>query len=191
MLLTKLVYEKDIPKSIDITRFSLYRQSKLSRCRNPKARICSICASLALEHALAELGYSEHDTEYAENEFGKPFFASIPNLYFSVSHTNGLAVCAVSDRSVGIDCESVDREVPPSVLQRFFTAFEISAYERSPIELWTLKEAYTKMCGLPFSECVRDIELPFFEAETEITGVHFEKKSLNGFVISVAQNKLF
>ncbi len=190
MLITKQIFEKDVDLvTLDISRFSSYRQKKINACRNKRSRICSICASLALESALSELGILESETEYTENEFGKPFFKNIPSLYFSLSHTDGLSVCAVSDTPVGTDCERADRQISPAVLKRFFTESEISAYPHSPISLWTLKEAYTKMRGLPFTEGARELEISFSEDKTEFSGVYFERKVLDGFIISVA-NKI-
>ncbi len=187
MLITKLIYEKDVSAdTVDISSFSDYRQKKILSCRNSKARSCSVSAALALKAALSELGYDEKNTEYIENDFGKPFFTNIPKLYFSLSHTDGVAVCVISDLPVGVDCERFDREVSPSVLRRFFKDSEISAYRLSPISLWTAKEAYTKLCGLPFAECVRDIEIPFFEEKTELKGIRFERLNASDFTICIA-----
>lgn len=42
---------------------------------------------------------------------GKPRFAAYPQLQFSLSHTEGAALCALSGRAVGVDVERI-RPVP-------------------------------------------------------------------------------
>ena len=40
-------------------------------------------------------------------EHGKPAFSEHTELHFNLSHTDGLAVCAFSDRAVGVDVEKI------------------------------------------------------------------------------------
>ncbi len=176
--------------SIDINIFSPYRRQKISLCRNPEMRISSTAASLALMRALAELNISEKDLEYAENEFGKPYFKDHTELYFSVSHTDGLAVAAISDTPVGIDCEPISRTVSPSVAKRFFSLSEIVAYQNSLISLWVAKEAYTKLLGRPFAEYAKSMEIPYFEKELSSGELLFQKIPVSGFEVCVAKKLL-
>ena len=46
----------------------------------------------------------------ARTEKGKPYFPDFPNLHFSLSHTNGASLCALSDSLVGVDIEPVDND---------------------------------------------------------------------------------
>ncbi len=79
------------------------------------------------------------------------------DLRFNLTHTDDLALCAVTvGRPVGIDVE-MHRDVPEamSIARRFFTADEVDwlrdqpARERSEafLTLWTRKEAYIKALG--------------------------------------------
>ena len=43
---------------------------------------------------------------FKKNEFGKPFFEDYPDLYISITHSNGYVCTAVSDSAIGIDFES-------------------------------------------------------------------------------------
>ena len=38
---------------------------------------------------------------------GKPFFPAMPHIHFNLSHSGDLALCALSDRPVGVDIERV------------------------------------------------------------------------------------
>ena len=50
---------------------------------------------------------------------GKPFFPDFPHIHFNLSHSGGLALCALSDGEVGVDIELVgprDPRLPRRVL---------------------------------------------------------------------------
>lgn len=79
------------------------------------------------------------------------------SLRFNLSHTPGLAACAVTDRvAVGVDVEQLDRPVQYQALaDRWFSRQEARQLRTLPftqqrtrfLEYWTLKEAYIKACG--------------------------------------------
>lgn len=89
---------------------------------------------------------------------GKPFWAGQEKIYFNVSNTTGIVVCAVSDLDVGADTEQI-RPVRTAVIKRCCTEDEIgyimansgeSQEEQKRekfFQLWTLKESYIKMTG--------------------------------------------
>lgn len=96
---------------------------------------------------------------FARNEYGKPALAHPAGcpVAFSLSHTQGLSVCAVaSAQMIGVDVERLDRaNCHPDIAKRFFAPAE-SAYleglagdERRLefLRLWTLKEAFVKARG--------------------------------------------
>jgi 4'-phosphopantetheinyl transferase len=102
---------------------------------------------------------------YGRPELSGP--ASIGSLRFNLTHTPGLAACAVaSGRAVGVDAEHLIRKIDlPSVSARVFSTAERRGLEalsgRDAIErfflLWTLKEAYVKALGRGFSLPLRSI----------------------------------
>ncbi|MFI3313133.1 MAG: 4'-phosphopantetheinyl transferase superfamily protein [Eubacteriales bacterium] len=82
---------------------------------------------------------------------GKPYFPGNP-LYFSISHTKNLAVCAVGDSPLGVDVEQI-RPVKAGMYQKVLTLPEqrwLSDHPDGFFHLWTKKEAYVKYmgCGL-------------------------------------------
>jgi len=99
------------------------------------------------------------DWGFTRNQFGKPRIAKPENcrLQFNVSHTTGLAICAVVlDAEIGVDAERFGRSLDAMGLaQRFFADQEIAVLENCPEEehlatffrIWTLKEAYLKALG--------------------------------------------
>ncbi|MCD7730704.1 MAG: 4'-phosphopantetheinyl transferase superfamily protein [Oscillospiraceae bacterium] len=104
-----------------------------------------------------EYGISELP-EICFGEYGKPYFKDL-RVDFSIAHCDGLAVCIVSRKAVGIDCEILGR-ASMKAANRYFTQEEKDALrnlqgeERQFLftELWTSKEAYGKLVGRGLSE---------------------------------------
>ena len=77
---------------------------------------------------------------------GKPLFAGLADRWFSLSHSGGIALCALSSAPVGVDVELMRprREGLP--------AYALSEAERAGFDgtweafyrLWTLKESWCK-----------------------------------------------
>ncbi|MEA2827777.1 MAG: 4-phosphopantetheinyl transferase [Actinomycetota bacterium] len=92
------------------------------------------------------------------DEWGKPFVPGTgTHLSFNLSHSQSMAVVAVSDgRPVGVDLE-VARPDPgdADVARHFFTAAEMSGLMKAPdaefgmgfLRVWTRKEAWVKAKG--------------------------------------------
>lgn len=77
---------------------------------------------------------------------GKPRFAGLEGRQFSLSHSGGLALCALSDYPVGVDVERV-RPRREGLPQRVLGSVELAAFDGSWEDfyrLWTLKESWCK-----------------------------------------------
>ena len=75
---------------------------------------------------------------------GKPYFPSRPDWHFSLSHTCGLVLAAVSDRPVGADAQVKDGRAER------LTGKLMSPGERAEFdfyELWCLRESVYKLHG--------------------------------------------
>ena len=86
----------------------------------------------------------------ARGKSGKPCFPDFPDKQFSLSHTAGLCLCALSDGgAVGVDIERVRPRragLPRYVMSgEEFAAFD-STWEDFA-RIWTLKEAFVKLRG--------------------------------------------
>lgn len=95
----------------------------------------------------------------------------MPDMTFSLSHSNGVALCALSrSRRVGVDVEWVRplTDMEP-IAERVFSAEELplflalpeSTKERAFFELWTRKEACVKAVGLGLSAPLRALTVLF------------------------------
>ena len=91
---------------------------------------------------------------FSNNEHGRPFVDNCEGLYFNLSNTRGLVVCAVANHpAVGVDVENTTRRTEPqAIAHRFFSPSEVVGLNALPAErhrerffwLWTLKESYIK-----------------------------------------------
>ena len=87
-----------------------------------------LCACALLCRALHELYGLEDLPQLSYGEHGKPYFASHPDVHFSLSHTRGAALLAVHNEPIGADIECLrpvsgamrDREVPSFPNERVF-----------------------------------------------------------------------
>lgn len=85
-------------------------------------------------------------------EKGKPFFPDLPQLHFSLSHTNGASLCAVANAPVGADIEPI-RPRRKGLWEYCLTEEEFSRFQAQGTcweefyRIWTLKEAWCKYTG--------------------------------------------
>ena len=95
------------------------------------------------------------ELQFQENKHGKP---SLTGLEFSISHTTGISVLAVTtEASIGVDIESLSAQDDlPNLARHISTAREWESYRTLPEQeklsafhrLWTAKEAYLKNLGI-------------------------------------------
>lgn len=114
--------------------------------------------------SLYENSITPTNWSFTFNDFGKPSInndsLTIP-LCFNVSHTNKLVTMAVTlDQEIGIDIEYLPRlENILDIAHNYFSPIELEQLYQLPLEkqrdrffeLWTLKEAYIKACGMGLS----------------------------------------
>jgi 4'-phosphopantetheinyl transferase len=122
-----------------------------------------------VSHALVRVTLSRYAPvppqawRFANNAYGRPDLSGsvLPGLRFNLSHTDGMAVCAVAlDTDVGADVEDSGRQGQTVELaDSFFSPSEVAALRALPperqrerfFEYWTLKESYIKARGMGLS----------------------------------------
>lgn len=111
---------------------------------------------------LEEFGISD-PPEFTLGEYGKPFLRDDPDVFFSLSHSSGAALCAAASFPIGVDLQK-RRKMRTGIENRFCTAREIgrirasSARDRELCRLWCVKESYGKLTGKGFSEGFDTVE---------------------------------
>lgn len=92
--------------------------------------------------------------DFYYGEKGKPYFVNIPQ-FFSLSHSEGRVICALSDEEIGADMQYPRELNEEKLIKRFFSADETEVWqklngaERTEFfyRCWTAKEAYGKLTG--------------------------------------------
>ncbi|MCK5871584.1 MAG: 4'-phosphopantetheinyl transferase superfamily protein [Methylococcales bacterium] len=129
------------------------------------------------------------DWQFSKNDYGKPAVFPSQNLFFNLSHTENLIVCAVSrQKNIGVDVETITHKSSTvEIAQRFFSPNETKALLRELgsvqkqhfFQYWTLKEAYIKAKGVGLS-------LPLEQFSFDIN--HDKKKLRLSFESSSPEN---
>ncbi len=149
-------------------------RSRAERIVRPLARDRFILARAALRTILGDyLQVAPARVPLGVGPAGKPHLetpaslrAPAASLAFSLSHTQGVVVIAVTTRArVGVDVEMRARRTPPSVMRRVLDEQELALVLAAPPEQrdeaflrhWTVKEAYVKALGTGIAAGLRRV----------------------------------
>ncbi len=142
------------------TDLSLYdnidknRLEKIKKSSNVLFKKEQLGSSLLLNDILENYFFMDTTkVEYIYNEFGKPYIKD-SNLYFSLSHSNGVIALAVSKEEIGLDIELI-KDVKDNLALKVMNEAEYNIYKGLSkndkinyfYEVWTSKEAYVKKLG--------------------------------------------
>jgi 4'-phosphopantetheinyl transferase len=128
------------------------RREQALRFRHQLGRqTCAAAYLLLCEGLRQEYGIHEKPV-FSYGEHGKPFITDHPEIHFNLSHCREAAICAIANRPVGIDIESV-RHYKESLARYTMNECELEKImhaERPDVaftRLWTMKEAVLKLSG--------------------------------------------
>lgn len=150
-----------------LLELSNQRREQALRFKYEQGRRTCVLAYLLLKRALREeYGITENPIfEYGEH--GKPSIVGHPEIFFNLSHCREAVACAVSDRPIGIDVESV-RQFKESLVRYTMNEREVAQIMEAErpdvafIRLWTMKEARLKLTGEGISN---DLKMVLDEAD--------------------------
>lgn len=137
---------------IEMLTLPAQRRELVEGITNDRARRLSIMAYQLLCHGLwREYGITVPPV-FSYEEGGKPVLRDYPHIHFNLSHCRAGAACAISDRPVGIDCESL-RPYKDDLARHVLSEEEYQRVDSADdkaaafISLWTRKEALLKLTG--------------------------------------------
>ncbi len=155
-----------------------------------------------------EYGQDNLQKQIQVKEGGKPFLKDHPEISFNISHSGEIAVCAFSDRDIGVDIEKIVpvreslvnrvlHEKEKRVLQgltadRIDNNSDITARDLLFFRYWTLKEGYLKMTGTGLRTEPRELlffvnpanwDRPVFAQDEDL--FCFQKMIENTYVLSL------
>ncbi len=144
---------------------------------------CKKRESIAAASALLSMGVE--NLHYDEKK--KPL---ADNCFVSISHSKNMIAVCKSDKPVGIDIEfmATDRDYK-KIASRFYKGKELEYFNfqctaESFYEIWTKKEAYSKISGQGAIEIFEGFDV--FSLE----GYEFQTEIIENFAISVCEKNL-
>jgi len=91
------------------------------------------------------------DLSYTKDTLGKPYFAVVPELHFSLSHSGDYWLCAFATFTLGLDLQKHESCRMDALAKRFFHTLEYQYLEDAGygdfFAIWTAKESYVKYTG--------------------------------------------
>ena len=152
---------------------------KADRYMKQSDRHLSLVSRALVRYLIAEVTRQDPKSlNFSTNEHGKPFLVGLPDIHFNLSHSHGVAVCALCrGAAVGVDVEDVRRYTDLSIAKRFFSFFEAELISKASnaekrklfFDIWTLKEAYIKAMGKGLSIPLNSFSFNANETDIQIT----------------------
>lgn len=145
------------------------RRNQALRFRNERDRRLSVAAYLLLKRALREEYDICDNPIFGYEDGGKPYIVGHKDIFFNISHCRCAAVCAVSNRPIGIDVETI-RPFKEALAQYVLNDSEYRlavSTEHPDVEftkLWTMKESLLKLTGKGLREDLKTL-LPCNDAD--------------------------
>ncbi len=166
------IYSCNISKICDtefigwFDKMSSERKEAVRKLLVPQKQKAKIAADNLCRNAISDyLDISPDEIEFGTTEKGKPYAKGL-GVHFSISHSGDMAVCAVSDKEIGIDIEKI-REINPRTAEKFACETEkeyINSHKNGFFEIWTLKEAFFKCIGTGLGADIKNV---YFEIDNK------------------------
>lgn len=163
MIYVKIKSTEVAPEALEsvIDALPAWRKAQVMRIRNEQGRRnCALAYELLCE-MLRERGIATRPTfVYAPD--GKPGMLELPELHFNLSHCATAVACAISDREVGIDIETLGRFKESLAAYamneaEYRSIMEAEDRDRAFTRLWTMKEATAKLTGEGIGTNMRNV----------------------------------
>ncbi len=139
-----------------------HEQNRIATLRRVDDRLRSVAGQLLLRAALDELAVPHEQRTVLRSRIGRPYFTELP-LQFSISHSGEVALCAISDGSIGVDVQTL--HLPSEALLRRVCTAEEKAFLQSSNQLasdfsalWTRKESLIKATGRTIASDLRELD---------------------------------
>ncbi len=175
------------------------RKQKIDRYRLDNDKRLSLGAGILLKEGLSELGVTAYS--FAFGEHGKPHLDGQSNLFFNLSHSGKMAVCALFEREVGVDIQEI-KPVSEKLIKKV-TSEEEFAYlltldetkrQEELARLWTIKESYMKYLGTGLSLASEKLTVAFDESitvtcEGQKADVVFEEHPIKDYKITLCYQR--
>jgi len=168
------------------------RKQKTARYRFERDRWLSAFAYVLLLYGLkCEERPVESKPKFAHRPYGKPYFLceALSNVFFNISHCAEGVVCGISDGEIGVDIEGYVQDMEkikglvlhPNEQHLFDGSKEANELFT---QLWTIKEAYTKMKGCGLSTEITELDFSDFADQREYDDGTLLTQRFDRYVVS-------
>lgn len=104
---------------------------------------------------MKQFGINYNGIEFENGEFGKPLIKGNEKMFFNISHSGKIILCAVGESELGVDIEEIKRIDLNGVGKIFLFGDEYRKLLELPVKkkeeyfykMWTIKESYVKAIG--------------------------------------------
>ena len=134
---------------------------------------------------------------FKTGKYGKAYISNFENIYFNLSHSGKMVLCAISDREVGVDIEYIDHEIDLNIAKHYFYNKEYESIMNSQnpadefFKYWVLKESYMKYTGLGMNLKLDSFEIKIedkIELKNDDEGLKFNLFNLENYKIGIASH---
>ena len=160
VLVSEEIWEFDLEAALK--EISEQRREQALKFKHEQGQRLCVLAYLLLKQGLREEYGITDNPVFEYNEHGKPSIVGHPEIYFNLSHCKEAVVCAISNKPVGVDVESI-REYKESLVRYTMNEDEILEIKSAKhphitfIRLWTMKEATLKLLGTGISKDMKSV----------------------------------
>ena len=123
------------------------------------------------------------------NENDKPY-VNDNSIYFNISHSDNLVACAISDKEIGVDIESI-KEFSFDLINNVYNYEEIDFIKETKdfslyTKLWTMKESYMKYLGTGLSMDAKAIHIDLLNNKClNANNVFFKSIKIKNYYLTV------
>ena len=171
------------------------RQDKIDFYRFEKDKKLSAGAYLLLKKLLSEENIT--NPLFKTEKYGKAYISNFENVYFNLSHSGKMVLCAISDREVGVDIEYSDPEIDLNIAKLYFYNGEYESIMNSKnpadefVKYWVLKESYMKYTGLGMNLKLDSFEIKIgdeIKLKNDDEGLKFNLFNVENYKIGIASH---
>ncbi len=171
------------------------RQDKIDFYRFEKDKKLSAGAYLLLKKLLSEENIT--NPLFKTEKYGKAYISNFENVYFNLSHSGKMVLCAISDREVGVDIEYSDPKIDLNIAKLYFYNGEYESIMNSQnpadefFEYWVLKESYMKYTGLGMNLKLDSFEIKIgdeIKLKNDDEGLKFNLFNVENYKIGIASH---
>lgn len=151
--------KKDMPDKVFANMLTYVEHNKAQKLKQMKPEIArlSLIGILLAKHAIHQKWKLPiQEIQFGVGAYGKPFVIGHEHMYFNISHSGCMCVCAVDDTPVGVDIQKMDHRNFEGIVKRFFTLEEQQCFANQGSDLhafyrmWTQRESVGKYLGKGF-----------------------------------------